>query len=114
MRDYRIYAVDFDDTLCKSVWPGTGEVNEKLAEFIREKHANGDKIILWTCRCGKLLDEAVQWCKDNNIPIDAVNDNLPETVERWGVNSRKVHVDYYIDDKMFISDKFPVPFSVYK
>ena len=99
-RDYIIYAVDFDDTLCKSIWPGTGEPNEKLADFVRKEHEKGNKIILWTCRCGKLLDDAVQWCKDNNIPIDAVNNNIPETVEDWGVNCRKVHADYYIDDKM--------------
>lgn len=99
-RDYIVYAVDFDDTLCFSVWPGTGEPNKVLVDFVRKEHAKGNKIILWTCRCGKLLDDAVQWCKDNNIPIDAVNDNIPETVESWGVNSRKVHADYYIDDKM--------------
>lgn len=94
-----IYAVDFDDTLCNTVWPGTGEPNVPLVEFLRKEHDKGNKIILWTCRCGHLLDNAVQWCKDNDIPIDAVNENIPEVKESWGVDSRKVHAHFYIDDK---------------
>lgn len=31
--------------------------------------------------------------------FDAVNDNLPEAVEYFGNNTRKVHADVYLDDK---------------
>lgn len=31
--------------------------------------------------------------------FDAVNENLPEMVEWYGNDSRKVHADCYIDDK---------------
>ncbi len=34
------------------------------------------------------------------IEFDAVNDNLTETLEKYGTDSRKITADYYIDDKM--------------
>jgi hypothetical protein len=109
-RNYVIFAVDFDNTLCASNFPDTGKPNRKLIRFLRNEHEKGNKIILWTCRCGEILEKAVQWCKDYHIPIDAVNDNIPEIIEQWnGVNSRKVHCDYYIDDKSETFD-LDVPF----
>jgi hypothetical protein len=33
------------------------------------------------------------------LEFDAINDNLPEIVEMYGNNSRKITCDYYIDDK---------------
>ena len=32
------------------------------------------------------------------------NDNLPETVEFYGHNSRKISCDYYIDDRMLLPE----------
>ena len=31
---------------------------------------------------------------------DAVNENLPEIIERYGGDSRKIFADIYIDDRM--------------
>lgn len=59
----------------------------------------GDKLILWTCREGALLDEAVLWCLNRGLKFDAVNDNLPEDIEKYGNNCRKVNADVYLDDK---------------
>ena len=44
-------------------------------------------------------DKAVSWCRDQQLEFDAVNDNLPEIVELYGTNSRKITCDFYIDDK---------------
>ena len=49
-------------------------------------------------REGKYLDDAVQWLKAHGLNPDAVNDNLPERVEMWGNNPRKIYADIYIDD----------------
>lgn len=94
-----ILAVDFDGTLSFGEWPGVGPANVQLIELLKRKQSQGDKIILWTCREGADLDVAVHWCKEQGIIFDAVNDNLPEIVDKYGVNSRKISCDFYIDDK---------------
>lgn len=99
MRDYKILAVDFDGTLCFSQWPGLGKPNLPLIEKLKENKRNGDKLILWTCRDGKLLDDAVNWCEENGLYFDAINENLQEIIEAFGGNSRKISADFYIDDK---------------
>ena len=42
---------------------------------------------------------AVEWCGNLGLEFDAINDNLPEIIERYGCNSRKISCDFYIDDK---------------
>ena len=34
-----------------------------------------------------------------NIPSGSINDNLPEIIELYGNNSRKITCDIYIDDR---------------
>lgn len=95
-----IIAVDFDGTLCANLYPAIGEPNEELIEYLLNRQKAGDKLILWTCRCGDLLDRAVDWCQRKGLIFDAVNENLPSTIE-WagGSDSRKIWADEYIDDK---------------
>ncbi len=97
--DYRIIAVDFDGTLCYSNWPELSEPNRPLIEYLRSQKDQGNKLILWACRAGEALDKAVSWRREHELEFDAVNDNLPEIIEMYGNNSRKITCDYYIDDK---------------
>lgn len=92
-------AVDFDGTLCENDWPMIGEAHDELILWLRRRRFMGDKLILWTCREGALLDEAVLWCLNRGLKFDAVNDNLPEDIEKYGNNCRKVNADVYLDDK---------------
>ncbi len=46
---------------------------------------------------------AVEWCRQQGLTFDAVNDNLPETIDLYGTNSRKISCDYYIDDKAVLA-----------
>ena len=94
-----IIAVDFDGTLCTDRYPAIGMANTKLIRTLRKKQELGDKLILWTCRAGEKLEEAVIWCREQGIVFDAVNDNLPEMIALWGSNSRKITADIYLDDK---------------
>lgn len=100
-REPKVIAVDFDGTLCEDNWPGIGAPKTDMIEYLKERKMRGDKLILWTCRSGDLLDDAVDWCLDQGLMFDAVNDNLPELVERYGSNSRKIFADEYIDDRNF-------------
>lgn len=94
-----IIAVDFDGTLCEDAYPGIGKANNYLIYALKGRQALGDKLILWTCRAGEKLDEAIEWCTEHGLRFDAVNDNLPEVVELYGNNSRKITADVYLDDR---------------
>lgn len=94
-----IIAVDFDGTLCENKWPEIGIPNEELIEYLKKRQANGEKLILWTNRVGDRLDEAVKWSAEKGLIFDAVNDNLPEIVEAFGTNCRKIFANEYIDDR---------------
>lgn len=95
----KIIAMDFDGTLCKEEFPNIGEPISEMIELCKELKNRGYRLILWTCREGIALEEAVAWCRDKGIVFDAVNDNLPEIKKEWNANVRKVYCDLYIDDK---------------
>lgn len=99
-------AVDFDGTLCENRFPEIGRERPGVVEYVKKRAAEGAKIILHTCRENgarrALLDEALLWCVERDIPIYAVNENPDNDYgERFGVAGagRKVYADLYIDDK---------------
>lgn len=94
-----VIAVDFDGTLCAEAWPKIGEANRKLIMHLLKQKEKGTRLILWTCRCGDELEEAVEWCRNQGLEFDAVNENLPELIKLYGNNSRKINADIYLDDK---------------
>ena len=102
--NYKIIAVDFDGTLCFSNWLELGNPNSPLIEYLLKEKASGNKLILWTCRAGKALSDATRWCSEHGLYFDAINDNLPEIVEMYGNNSRKITCDLYIDDRSAFID----------
>lgn len=108
-RDYKIIAVDFDGTLCENCFPDIGDPNEELIEYIKERQKNGDKVILWTCRKGSTLADALYWCAEQGLIFDAVNTNLYEMVNVFRGDTRKVFADEYIDDRM--CTKFKLPYN---
>ena len=91
-------AVDFDGTIVEHSYPEIGK--EKLFAFqtLKELEKLGARLILWTFRAGKELDEAVEFCRENGIEFYAVNKNYPEEIFDETV-SRKIDADIYIDDK---------------
>lgn len=98
----QIIAVDFDGTLCENKWPEIGEPNTNLIGYLIEMRKSfGAKIILWTCRVGEMLDKAVNWRSEHRLEFDAVNENLPHIVERFGSDTRKIFANVYIDDRNF-------------
>lgn len=110
-RRYVIYAVDFDGTLCESIYPGIGEPNTELICHLIKRKSQGNKIILWTCREGQRLREAVEWCKSYGLEFDAVNENLPEMILWHGNDCRKIFYDVLIDDKAKNKPKYRVLFK---
>lgn len=97
---YKIIAVDFDGTLCEINWPDIGEPRNDVINYVKKQQAGGDvKLILWTCRVDTKLVDAIIWCGNHGIFFDAVNANLPEIIEEFGTDSRKIFAHEYIDDR---------------
>ncbi len=91
-------AVDFDGTIVDDEYPKVGR--EKLFAFdtLKKLQEKGHRLILWTYRNGKTLDEAVAFCKENGIVFYAVNKSFPEEVFD-SKYSRKINADIFIDDR---------------
>lgn len=94
-----IIAVDFDGTLCVNAWPEIGEPIHSVINYVKRRQANGARIILWTNRTGTALENAVKWCEENGIVLSAVNENLPEIIEAFDGESRKIFANEYLDDR---------------
>ena len=93
-----IIAVDFDGTIVEHKYPEIGNelpfATYTLRKLIEERH----RLILWTVRRGKELEEAVQWCKEHGVEFYAVNKSFPE--EEIGENGQygKINAELFIDD----------------
>lgn len=95
----KIIAIDFDGCLVECAYPDIGEPNENVIMAYFAERMAGTRFILWTCRCDKELAKALNWCNERGITFDAVNANLPERIEEYIFDSRKVSADEYWDDK---------------
>jgi len=110
-KDSYVFAVDFDGTLCEYDFPRIGkqyEKHKKLLDLLINLKNNGHKLILWTCRGDNdqypCLTEAVDWCKEQGLVFDAINENVAGTKKISGP-SPKVVADFYLDDKALSFDE---------
>ena len=60
--------------------------------------SEGYRLILWTYRSGKALQEAVDFCK-NGLEFYAVNSSFEGEVFDSETHSRKIDADLFIDDR---------------
>lgn len=89
-----IYAVDFDGTIVEHEYPKVGAPVPHAIECMKALHDSGCKLILWTMRSGKHLDDALQYLDEQGITLWGVNAN-PE--QDWS-DSPKAYAQKYIDD----------------
>ena len=95
-----VIAEDFDGTIVEHRYPEIGNEIPFATETLKMLIADHHKLILWSVREGKLLDEAVEWCRERGVEFYAVNRDYPE--ERKDANqhfSRKLKADLFIDDR---------------
>jgi len=95
----KIIAVDFDGCLVKNEYPKIGDPIVDVILKLKQEQLDGAKVILWTCRRGDLLNAAVYFCLQAGIRLDAINENLPEMIEFFGGDTRKVFANEYWDDR---------------
>lgn len=95
----KIIAVDFDGTIVKDAYPGVGKAQIFAFETLKRLEADGHRLILWTYRHGKSLDEAVEFCRKNGIEFYAVNSSYQGEEYDPKRASRKLNADIFIDDR---------------
>ena len=95
-----IIAVDFDGTIVKHRFPRIGppipDAIETLKKFQQECHI----LILWTVRENELLNDAVEYCRNQGLEFYAINSNHPEETSESSNYSRKSQADIFIDDRI--------------
>lgn len=89
-----IIAVDYDGTLQDG-----SSINYPLIARLINEQRQGNTVILWTCRSGQRLMDAVNTLRANGLMPNYINDNAPEVIARLKNNPRKIYADVYIDDK---------------
>lgn len=100
-RDSYVICLDFDGTVVTHEYPEIGHDIGAVPVLKRLTDA-GHRIILYTMRSHRpygdrdLLQEAIDWFKNNGIPLYGVNSH--PTQNRW-TDSPKVHGDLTIDDR---------------
>lgn len=93
-----IYAFDFDGTIVTNEFPKIGKPINEVIYLIHKVKKQGHYIILYTMRENEYLEEALEFCKNQGIFFNAINDNVPHMKEFYNNNPRKIFANYYIDD----------------
>ena len=88
-------AIDFDGTCVTHEYPNIGREVEGCVDVLKELVREGHKLILYTMRSGKHLEDAVDWFKEHGIPLWGINKN--PTQSAW-TKSPKIYANLYIDD----------------
>ena len=86
---------DFDGTLCEHVYPQVGEEVPKAFDYCKKYQEAGIKLILFTMRSGKELEEAVEWCKERGLEFYGINTN---PTQKFWTKSPKAYGNLYMDD----------------
>ena len=91
-------AIDFDGTIVEDAYPKIGKPNPFAFETLKKLQQDGHRLILWTYRYGKTLQEAVDFCKKNGLEFYAINCSFPNE-DYDSKKSRKINADLFIDDR---------------
>lgn len=103
-----IIAVDFDGTICTHKYPLCGDPRMDVIKALLRCKKYGHTLILWTCRTGEQLQDAIDYCKEYGLEFDYINDNTDKIRELFNndPDSRKIVADLYLDDKAISPEVF--------
>ncbi len=95
-----IIAIDFDGTIVEHTYPDIGKPIPFAIETLLQMQKDGHKLILWTVRRGRLLQDAIDYCAQRGLYFYAENENYRGENKELGEEvSRKLSVDMFIDDR---------------
>lgn len=92
-------AIDFDGCLCDNAYPAIGAPHWGVIARAKMEQEAGAGLILWTCREGQLLQEAVAACESWGLHFDAINESLLSWIAAFNNAPRKVGASEYWDDR---------------
>jgi hypothetical protein len=100
-------AVDYDGTLFEGMYPQIGKPIMPVILKTKAFMDAGAETILWTCREGDALEEAICRCQTYGLIFTAHNEITPSQ-KHWNLMNRngqvhfaqrKIYADLYVDDK---------------
>lgn len=92
-------AIDFDGTIVTHAYPAIGKpIPFAIESLKRLQEVDHHQLILWSCREGQLLQDAVEYCRERGLEFYAVNSNFPDE-PMDGHSARKLTADLFIDDR---------------
>lgn len=95
-----IIAIDFDGTIVEHAYPDIGKPIPFAIDTLLQMQKDGHRLILWTVRRGRLLQEAIDYCAQRGLYFYAENENYRGENKELGEEvSRKLGVDMFIDDR---------------
>ena len=99
-RKSTVVAVDFDDTIAYTHYPTIIKPLPHAFDVLKVLMDDPYTIlILWTCREGEYLKQALDFCELYGVKFDYVNENCKRNLDMYVTDCRKVSADIYIDDK---------------
>jgi len=106
IRKQLIILVDFDLTICKTEYPGVGEIYPFVKECMLKWYNQGAYIIINTCRNGRTEKEAEAFLLQQGIPFHKMNGQHPNGLLEFGtdamlthgLDTKKAHGHLNIDD----------------
>lgn len=97
-----IIAVDVDDTILPYK-TATQEECDKVINLLKDCRGVGAYIILYTCRNGDGIEEALKYCESKHLSIDAANKNPPGVDLTWG-HTAKPYANIFLDDRAGLTE----------
>lgn len=94
-----IISIDFDNTIVEPLYPEIGVLKPDCKRIINKWYDLGHKIIINTCRAGKYHGDAEKFLIQNGISFNFINCNMPELINFYKADTRKISADVYIDDR---------------
>ncbi len=102
--------IDFDGTIVKCNYPDVGKFKFLAIPTIKWLKNKGYTLILWTCREGKYLKNALEACRSVGIEFDFINENSPARIKQYNGDCRKLSCDFLLDDMAnFVFWPFVIP-----
>lgn len=92
----KVIAFEFDGVCVENLYPSIGRPLPGALNMLRRMAAADHKLVLWTIRCGKSLDDAIVWFREQGIPLFSVNE-LPGQYHHN--QSPKVMADIVLDSR---------------
>lgn len=100
-----VVAFDFDGTVCDYNHSNPEPTfmraeNKEICDLLR-RAGKFCHMVLWTCRVGMRLAEAIEWLDNHKVPYDNINEN--PFIDYGGA---KIHNNILLDDRAGLSASF--------